>query len=213
MHLGYNVKTANNTMPSIVNKEVGKRRALELRMTKGPDGKARSYDQIAEELGVVPMTACRWVTEALTEVRYDNRERAHELRVINTRRLETAIVKVMAKIEDDTAKAADYNVLIRLIQTENKLWGLDEPSALEVTVKVEDMSTEDKMKRVSQLMEQAYQRRLAIANGMPVDNREIEWKVLEPGAPTPDNIVDGELVNSASKSNGKPKSNGKGAVS
>lgn len=194
-------KYRNTGMPRAVNKQVGMQRALELRMTKTPDGGCWTYARIGEELGISEYLAARWVVEALTQIKYDNRERAFELRAINTQRLEIAIEKVLAKINDGSAVPADYNSLIRLIQTENKLWGLDEPSSLEVTVKVEDMTTSEKLSRISELMEMAYSHHSALANGMPRDNTPPVWRVSD----TQPDIIDAEPVAIAA-----PQDNGNG---
>lgn len=177
----------NKTSPARFDKELGKQQALELRMSRTPDGRIWTYDMIGQELGVSPMAIWRWIAEAMTEIKYDNRERAHELRAINTHRLELAIGKIIAKIESTQADDRDYNVLVKLIQTENKMWGVNEPDALELTVKIENMTTEEKIKRISELMEQAYHARLSSGQETPPDPH---WRVVDDDKVATPTIVD-----------------------
>lgn len=171
----------NKTAPQHVSREANKQKALALRMSRTPDGRVYTYEKIADELGVTRMTVWRWVMEALTEIKYDNQERARELRAVNTQRLELAMGKILEKIEGGTAKAADYNILVKLIQTENKLWGINEPETLELTVKVENMTVEEKIERIEQLMAQSKQLQSG-DNGNLKTIPAPEWRVVDQDA-------------------------------
>lgn len=188
----YYVNANKPCAPANITREFKKQRALELRTTPTEDGGVRTYEMIAEEMGVSMSTVWKWIVSSLAEIRYDTRQRARELRSVNTQRLELAIEKVLAKIASDEADHRDYNTLIRLIQTENKMWGVNEPDAVELTVKIDAMSTEEKIKRISDLMEQAYHQR---------ERDKPLWKPLDEGETVTDtNVVDGEIVSDNGKS-------------
>lgn len=105
-------------------------KGLELRM------RGYTYPQIAKELGVSLGAAFRSVERGLARLRAENTEQAHQLREIESARLDIAMVQAMRILEnsrkpDQRLRAIDR--VVKLIDRRARLWGLDAPTKHELT--------------------------------------------------------------------------------
>lgn len=151
-------------------------KAIELRL------QGYEYQQIADELGVSILTAWNDVMRGLDQLNDNMSARARILREITLGRLEEAIRLVMDDMTEAIAgengngrKKVNYkaiSALCKLIDRVARIEGLEAPKELDVKVQISDMTTEERISRVNELMQAAHQKQL--------EGPKSEWLVLEP---------------------------------
>ena len=108
-----------------------KAKALDLRLA------GYTYAKIAETLGISDSSAHRYVSEGLDEANADALEGAHKLRKVMNGRLEKMIValwKDALTAESIEERRRSIRELVKLLDRQAKLLGLDAPKGVEATV-------------------------------------------------------------------------------
>lgn len=105
------------TSSVVLRSTLNEARALELRL------EGWSYTEIAAELGIAPVTAQRYVKEALNEVSFERSERAAELRDLITMRNDAMIQAILPKALGGDLYSVDR--IVKLQEQQAKLNGAE----------------------------------------------------------------------------------------
>lgn len=114
-----------------LNKAQKKAKALDLRLA------GYTYAKIAEALGISDSSAHRYVSEGLDEANRDALEGAHKLRKVMNGRLEkliTALWKDALTADSIEERRRSIRELVKLLDRQAKLLGLDAPRVIEATL-------------------------------------------------------------------------------
>lgn len=117
-------------------------RALQLR------GRALSYRDIGDELGVSHETARQDVKRALSELVEQRFDEAEQFRALEMHRLEMAMRAIEDKVRDGELKAVDR--WVKLSESLRDLLGLDAPKRREVQAQ---LSGDEKADQISSILD------------------------------------------------------------
>ncbi len=102
-----------------------------------------SYREIAAEIDVSHTQVGNYIRQALEKTTDLSASQTAELRQIQFERIEGAIKKVWAKIAAGRDLLSAVQTLIRLLEREAKLMGLDAPTKVDISAKVRAMAVEE----------------------------------------------------------------------
>ncbi len=133
-------------------------------------------------LGIEKPSAWKLVGEALLEAEAETSEDAGKAKELDLARLDKILYKLMPKAENP--RVAD--TLIRVLERRARIMGYDAPTKIEAKIDGKDLSDEQRLARIEEILDAGRARRAALLAGdqtIEVASQPPVLKMLAGGAP------------------------------